>query len=177
MIKKVITSILFSIISLNANNNLNNNDIKIEIQEQEKKMDKIKKGITFSFGEGNTELYIVISMNEKSKKLFEKLEQEKDKVKVNVLLKPNDNSYDIDTTKKTSWILMGKNEKEKEERTKKILLKNSTLYKWIMAYKNLTAGKELKEINEKMKNTQEAIKELGVTEYPSVYDRKLKQIK
>jgi hypothetical protein len=76
-----------------------------------------------------------------------------------------------------SWILLGENNKEKRERTKKILIENSSLYKWIMAYKNLMETKELLIIKEDLKKTELAIKELNITEYPSVFDKNFKLIK
>ncbi len=178
MLKKIIIGSLLIINSLNSAE-IEIKDIKIDIEEKEVEKNKniIEKGITYSFGEGNTELYVFLDINKKSGKLLSKLESESKKIKVHVYLKPNKDTYDIDMTKKMSWILLGESDEEKREKTKKIIIEHSSLYKWIMAYKNLMETKELLIIKNDIKKTEIAIKELNVTEFPSVFDKDLKEIK
>lgn len=139
------------------------------------KLDKVNDGISYTFGTGSTELYLVIGMNDKSAKILKKLESKSDQVKVHVIFH-GAIGFNVDHTKKIAWILLGENDKEKQERTNKILLENSTWYKWVVAYKNIVESGDTQDVVIDIDKAKTAIKLLEVKDIPSVFDKDLKLI-
>ncbi len=127
----------------------------------------IKNGISFSYGNGKEDLYIVTDPQCPYCKTFEKEAQGKlDKYTVHVLLYPL--SFHKEAPAMTEWIMQGKNGLEKKKRMEDVMLHNSTEYKTLMTKKDQNF-KYSPSIKSSLDDTNKAVKTLGATGTPSVY--------
>lgn len=134
----------------------------------------IKDGVSFSYGTGKKELYVVTDPECPYCVKFEKaLEGKLDDYTVHVILFPL--SFHKNAPAMVEWIMEGKNDAEKRERFEQLMLKNSTTYKSLIKdpkkpfkYSALT--------QEKMNKTRKAVEELGVRGTPATYDSKFNEL-
>jgi len=128
----------------------------------------IKDAISFSYGNGKKDLYLVTDPECPYCIKFEKASQGKLKdYRVNVILYPL--PYHKKSPAMVEWIMQGKDDAQKRERLEQIMVKNSTIYKKLIKEPTKpfqTSGK-LKLMIEKSKK---AMNELGVRGTPAVFD-------
>ena len=130
-----------------------------------KHADIIKKGVVFTFGKGNKDLYIVTDpecpfcrMMEKEKKDFLAKNY-----KVHVILMPL--PFHKYAKRMSYYILAGKTDKERAKRMQKTLLGGNE-------WKNFHPTKEqIQKFNAELAKSKKAADELGAQGTPSVYDK------
>ncbi len=134
----------------------------------------IKDGISFSYGSGEKELYLVTDPECPYCIKFEKASEGKlDDYTVHVILYPL--PFHKKAPAMVEWIMRGKSDAEKKERLSQISLKNSTEYKALIT----DAKKPFKytaEIQEKMNKSLEAVKEIGARGTPVTFDASFNQV-
>ena len=135
-----------------------------------KNPDIIKKGVMFTFGKGNKDIYIVTD----PECLFcRALEKEKREIlaknyRVHVILYPL--PFHKYAKPMSYYILAGKTDKERAKRMKQTLLGGNE-------WKNFHPTKEeIKQFNEELKKSKKAASELGAQGTPSVYDKNFNPI-
>ena len=124
----------------------------------------IKKGIMFTFGKGNKDLYLVTDPECPFCRMMEK--QKKDilnNYKVHVILMPL--PFHKNAKAMSYYILAGKTDKERAKRMREVLEGSN-------AWKNFHPTKTQKEEFEKeLQQSKRAAQELGARGTPSVYDK------
>ena len=130
----------------------------------------IKKGILFTFGKGNKEIYLVTDPQCPFCRLMEKEKKNllvKD-YKIHVILMPL--PFHKYAKKMSYYILAGKNDQEKAKRLQEVLGGSN---KW----KNFHPTKEqLNKFNKELTASKKAANELGAQGTPSVYDKNFNPI-
>lgn len=130
----------------------------------------IKEGISFSYGTGKKEIYLVTDPECPYCTKFEKAAEGKlDDYTVHVIF------YPLPFHKKApamiEWIMQGKSDDEKKERLSQVALKNSTEYQALIK----DAKKPFKytpATQESMDRSLKAVKELGTRGTPTTYNEK-----
>ena len=135
-----------------------------------KHADIIKKGVMFTFGKGNKELYIV---TDPECPFCRQMEKEKRNMlaknyRVHVILMPL--PFHKYAKPMSYYILAGKTDKERAQRMKKTLLGGNE-------WKNFHPTKaQIKTFNEELAKAKKAANELGAQGTPSVYDKNFNPI-
>ncbi len=130
----------------------------------------INKGVMFTFGKGNKDIYLVTDPECPYCRLMEKEKKEilKNNYRVHVILMPL--SFHKDAKAMSYYILAGKNDEERAKRLQEVL---SGSNKW----KNYTPTKEEKaKFDKELQNAKKAAIELGAQGTPSVYDKNFNSI-
>jgi thiol:disulfide interchange protein DsbC len=139
-----------------------------------KDADIIKAGVSFSYGKGSKDLYLVTDPECPYCVKFEKAAEGKlDDYRVHVILYPL--PFHKKAPAMVEWIMQGKSDAEKKERLSQISLKNSTEYKALIT----DAKKPFKYTpgtQERMNKSQKAVRELGVRGTPATYDASFTQV-
>ena len=139
-----------------------------------KDADIIKAGVSFSYGKGSKDLYLVTDPECPYCIKFEKAAEGKlDDYTVHVILYPL--PFHKKAPAMTEWIMQGKSDAEKKERLSQITLKNSTEYRALI----IDAKKPFKytsETQEKVNRSQKAARELGARGTPATYDASFTQV-
>ncbi|SFV63315.1 thiol:disulfide interchange protein [hydrothermal vent metagenome] len=128
----------------------------------------IKDGVSFSYGSGKKEIYLVTDPECPYCKRFEKNAQGKLKdYTVHVILFPL--SFHKKSPAMVEWIMQGKDDAERADRFKKIMLDGSTEYSSLIkdAKKPFNYSDDTKE---KMERSASAVQELGARGTPMVFD-------
>jgi thiol:disulfide interchange protein DsbC len=128
----------------------------------------IKDGISFSYGTGTKDLYLVTDPECPYCVKFEKeLKGKLKEYRVHVILYPL--SFHKKAPAMVEWVLQGKTEEEKKERLDQIMLQKSTEYKALIT----DAKKPFKYTEEVQKSVTKALKavqELGARGTPATFD-------
>ncbi len=139
-----------------------------------KDADIIKAGVSFSYGKGSKDLYLVTDPECPYCVKFEKAAEGKlDDYRVHVILYPL--LFHKKAPAMVEWIMQGKSDAEKKERLSQITLKNSTEYKALIT----DAKKPFKytpETQERMSKSKKAARELGIRGTPATYDASFTQV-
>ncbi|MEA3491100.1 MAG: thioredoxin fold domain-containing protein [Campylobacterota bacterium] len=134
----------------------------------------IKDGISFSYGRGVKELYLVTDPECPYCIKFEKEAEGKlDEYTVHVILYPL--PFHKKAPAMVEWIMQGKSDAEKKERLSQIALKNSTEYKALITDEK-EPFKYTPAIQEKMNKSIEAVKEIGARGTPVTFDASFTQV-
>jgi thiol:disulfide interchange protein DsbC len=129
----------------------------------------IKDGVSFSYGKGSKEIYIVTDPECPYCTRFEKSVAGKlSDYTVHVILFPL--SFHKKAPAMVEWIMQGKDDVQKKKRFEEILLKGSTTYSSLIkdAKKPFVYSKQ---VDEAMKKSDRAVMELNVRGTPSIYDK------
>lgn len=128
----------------------------------------IKAGVSFSYGKGSKEIYIVTDPECPYCSKFEKaIEGKLDDYRVHMILYPL--SFHKKAPAMVEWIMQGKDDAEKKERFEQLMLQGSTQYKTLIkdAKKPFVYSAPLEQAVEK---SNKAVMELGVRGTPSIFD-------
>lgn len=128
----------------------------------------IKEGISFSYGNGSKDLYIVTDPECPYCSRFEKAAAGKlGDYRVHVILMPL--SFHKKAPAMIEWIMQGKDDSTKKKRFEKVMVKGSTEYQALIkdAKKPFVYSKT---VGEAMKKVKRATMELGVRGTPAIYD-------
>ena len=128
----------------------------------------IKEGVSFSYGKGSKEIYIVTDPECPYCTRFEKAVAGKlDEYRVHVILFPL--SFHKKAPAMVEWIMQGKDDVQKKERFEEVMLKGSTAYQTLIkdAKKPFVYSEAVEQV---MKKTDKAVMELNVRGTPAVYD-------
>ena len=128
----------------------------------------VKEGVSFSYGKGSKDIYIVTDPECSYCSKFEKsIAGKLDDYTVHVILFPL--SFHKKAPAMVDWIMQGKDEAGKKERFEEIMLKASTTYKELIkdvkkpyVYSSAT--------QEQMEKSNKAAMELNVRGTPAIYD-------
>lgn len=129
----------------------------------------IKDGVSFSYGKGNKEIYVVTDPECPYCTKFEKAISGKlDEYTVHVILFPL--SFHKKAPAMVEWIMQGKDDAEKKTRFEEIMLKGSTTYRSLIKdpKKPFVYSKDVDKV---MKKSDRAVMELKVRGTPSIYDK------
>ncbi|WP_457565054.1 thioredoxin fold domain-containing protein [Caminibacter sp.] len=135
-----------------------------------KNVEVIKKGVMFTFGKGNKDIYLVTDpecpfcrmMEKQKKELLEK------NYRVHVILMPL--PFHKDAKAMSYYILAGKTDAERAKRLKEVLSGSN-------AWKNYHPTKEeIAKYNKELAQAKAAANELGARGTPSVYDKNFNPI-
>lgn len=144
------------------------NGIKATYPKTAKSIETIKKGVSFSYGSGAKELYIV---TDPECSFCVKLEKETvgklDDYTVHVVLYPL--SFHKKAPAMVEWIMQGKDDAEKYHRMEELMVKGSKDYEVLMPKKG-EPFKYTDSIKVSIDNAVRAAKALGATGTPSIYD-------
>ncbi len=134
----------------------------------------IKEGISFSYGTGKKEIYLVTDPECSYCNKFEKAAEGKmNDYTVHVIFYPL--PFHKKAPAMVEWIMQGKSDAEKKERLSQIALKNSTEYQTLIK----DTKKPFKYSTETQKSVDrslKAVQELGTRGTPSTYDEKFNKI-
>jgi len=134
----------------------------------------IKDGISFSYGVGKKDLYIVTDPECPYCIKFEKASQGKLKdYRVHIILYPL--PYHKKSPAMVEWIMQGKTDKDKRGRLDSIMVRNSTIYQKLIKNPKEpfhTSGK----IKIMIEKSRGAMNELGVRGTPAVFDEEFNPI-
>jgi len=128
----------------------------------------IKEGVSFSYGKGSKDIYIVTDPECPYCTRFEKAVAGKlDDYRVHVILLPL--SFHKKAPAMVEWIMQGKDDAEKKERFEEIMFKGSTAYQALIkdAKKPFVYSEA---VGQTMKKMDKAIMELNVRGTPAIYD-------
>jgi len=133
-----------------------------------KDAEAIKEGVSFSYGKGSKEIYIVTDPECPYCTKFEKAFSGKlDDYRVHVVFYPL--SFHKKAPAMVEWIMQGKDDVQKKERFEEVMLKGSTKYQTLI--KDLNKPFAYSEaVGQKMKKTDKAVLELNVRGTPAVFD-------
>lgn len=139
-----------------------------------KDADVIKAGVSFSYGKGSKDLYLVTDPECPYCIKFEKAAEGKlDDYTVHVILYPL--PFHKKAPAMVEWIMQGKGDAEKKKRLSQITLKNSMEYKALI----VDAKKPFNytpEIQKQMNKSLKAARELGARGTPATYDASFTQV-
>ena len=130
----------------------------------------IEKGVAFTYGSGNKDIYLVTDPQCPFCRMLEKRKGDMlaKKYRIHVILFPL--PFHQYAKPMTEYILAGKTDAEKAARLRRILHGSNE-------WKNFKpTPKQKEQIEKKMKEMQAAVNELGVQGTPSVYNSNFKQI-
>ena len=134
----------------------------------------IKKGISFSYGTGKKDLYLVTDPECPYCVKFEKQAHGKlDDYKVHVIFYPL--SFHKKAPAMIEWIMQGKSDKEKKERLDKIVFEGSIEYKTLITDEK-KPFKYTPAIQVVINKAFRSIRELGTRGTPATYDEKFNLI-
>ena len=134
----------------------------------------IKAGVSFSYGKGSKDLYLVTDPECPYCVKFEKAAEGKlDDYTVHVILYPL--RFHKKAPAMVEWVMQGKSDAEKKKRLSQITLKNSTEYK-ALATDAKKPFKYTPETQEWMGKSKKAARELGVRGTPATYDASFTQV-
>lgn len=128
----------------------------------------IKEGVSFSYGKGSKDLYIVTDPECPYCTQFEKgVAGKLDAYRVHVILFPL--SFHQKAPAMVEWIMQGKDDAQKKERFEKVMLKGSTAYQTLIkdAKKPFVYSEA---VGQAMKKVEKAVMELDVRGTPAIYD-------
>lgn len=128
----------------------------------------IKEGVSFSYGKGSKEIYVVTDPECPYCTRFEKAVAGKlDDYRVHVILFPL--SFHKKSPAMIEWIMQGKDDVQKKERFEEVMLKGSTQYQVLIkdAKKPFVYSEA---VAQAMKKTDKAAMELNVRGTPAIYD-------
>lgn len=139
-----------------------------------KDVQAIKEGVSFSYGEGSKEIYIVTDPECTYCSRFEKAAEGKlADYRVHVVFFPL--SFHKKAPAMVEWIMQGKDDLQKKKRFEEIMLKGSTKYQALI--KDVKKPFVYSEaVGLAMKKTDKAVLELNVRGTPSVYDENFEPI-
>ena len=135
-----------------------------------KNMEIIKKGVSFTFGNGNKDIYLVTDPECPFCRMMEKQKKEilKKNYRVHVILMPL--PFHKYAKPMSYYILAGKTDKERAKRMQETLAGGNE-------WKNFHPTKEqIKKFNEELAKSKKAANELGAKGTPSVYDKNFNPI-
>ena len=133
-----------------------------------KDVKSIKEGVSFSYGTGNKEIYIVTDPECPYCTKFEKAAKDKlDEDTVHVILMPL--SFHKKAPAMIEWIMQGKGDAQIKERFEEIMLKGSMQYQTLIkdAKKPFVYSEGVEQF---MKKVDKATMELNVRGTPAIYD-------
>jgi len=134
----------------------------------------IKDGISFTYGDGKKDLYLVTDPECPYCVKFEKASKGKLKdYKVHVILYPL--PYHKKAPAMVEWIMQGKNDAQKRERLEQIMVENSKIYQKLIKDPKVpfnTSGK----IKIMVEKSKKAMNELGVRGTPATFDEEFNPI-
>jgi thiol:disulfide interchange protein DsbC len=147
---------------------------KVAFPKTAKMIENIKKGISFSYGTGKKDLYIVTDPECPYCKRFEQQAQGKlNEYRVHVILYPL--SFHKKAPAMVEWIMHGKDDVQKHQRMEEVMVKNSKAYEAFIG-KLGKAFKYTDSIKVKIDDAIAAGKALGARGTPSVYNEKFTKI-
>lgn len=150
------------------------NGQKMTFPMTKKAIETIQKGISFSYGKGTKDLYVVTDPQCPYCQRFEKQAVGKlDDYKVHVLLYPL--SFHKKAPAMVEWIMQGKDDVEKRHRMEDVMVNGSKEYAEFMGKKGQKFS-YTDTIKVKIDNAKAAAKALGVRGTPSVYSEKFSKI-
>ena len=139
-----------------------------------KDTDIIKAGVSFSYGNGSKDLYLVTDPECPYCIKFEKAAEGKlDGYRVHVILYPL--PFHKNAPAMVEWIMQGKSDAEKKKRLSKITLKKSTEYKALVTDAKKPFNYTPK-TQEQMNKSRKAARELSVRGTPATYDASFTQV-
>ena len=130
----------------------------------------VKKGISFTFGHGNKDIYVVTDPECPFCRMMERKVGDKlaKNYRVHVILYPL--SFHKNAKAMSYYILAGKTDQERAKRMSEVLEGSN-------AWKNFHPTKEqIKKFDEELEKSKKAAMELGARGTPSVYDKEFNQI-
>jgi len=130
----------------------------------------VKEGVSFTFGKGDKEIYLITDPECPFCKMLEKQKREilENNYTVHVILYPL--SFHKDAKAMSYYILAGKDDKEKSERLKEVLKGNNE-------WKNYKPTKEEKEkLDNILNKAKKAVEEVGAMGTPTIYDKDFNKI-
>lgn len=130
----------------------------------------VDKGVVWSVGTGETELYLVTNPSCPWCAKFEKKAHESDffkKFKVNVIILP----FHANAIEKTKWVLAGETEADKAQRFKDVMINNNMQWQ---TFKPDTALDVT--LNKLIAESEAAAKSLGATGTPSLFDASFNKV-
>ena len=128
----------------------------------------VKEGVSFSYGKGSKDIYIVTDTECPYCSKFEKaIAGKMDEYTVHVILFPL--PFHKKAPAMVDWIMQGKDEAGKKERFEEIMLKASTVYKELIKEKNKPYVYS-SATQEQMEKSNKAARELNVRGTPAIYD-------
>jgi len=150
------------------------NGVKMVFPKTAKSIESIKNGISFSYGKGKKQIYIVTDPECPYCRQFEKQAQGKlEEYTVHIIMYPL--SFHKNAPAMVEWIMQGKDDAEKRQRMEEVMVKNSTAYK-IFLGKPGQVFKYTDSIKIQIDNAIKAAKVLGAAGTPSVYTEKFNKI-
>ncbi len=128
----------------------------------------VKEGVSFSYGKGSNDIYIVTDPECPYCSKFEQaIAGKMDDYTVHVILFPL--SFHKKAPAMVDWIMMGKDEAGKKERFEEIMLKASTKYKELIKDAKKPYGYS-SATQEQIEKSNKAAMELNVRGTPAIYD-------
>jgi len=134
----------------------------------------IKEGVSFSYGKGSKDLYIVTDPECPYCTQFEKAVAGKlDEYRVHVILFPL--PFHKKAPAMVEWIMQGKDDVQKKERFEEVMLKGSTAYQTLIkdAKKSFVYSEA---VGQAMKKMDKSVLELNVRGTPAIYDVNFKPV-
>ena len=135
-----------------------------------KNVETIKKGVMFTFGKGDKDIYIVTDPECPFCRMLEKQKKDilKNNYKVHVILMPL--PFHKNAKAMSYYILAGKTDKERAKRMSEVLEGSN-------AWKNFHPTKEqIQQFNKELQKAKKAAIELGAQGTPSIYDKNFSPI-
>jgi len=149
-------------------------NIKPEMNK-ESKLKVLKEGETFKIGSGPEHYYLFLEAgNEESMKLIQKHAKKlKENVTLHVFIL--NKLFNLESARKTTYILLGENDQERRERALSIFKDDSNKYKWSMIYRNIFGfgNEEPDLVINKMNATEKAAELFKIKVFPAMLDANL----
>ncbi len=134
----------------------------------------IKEGISFSYGTGSKEIYLVTDPECGYCKKFEKAAEGKlEEYTIHVIFYPL--SFHKKAPAMIEWIMQGKSDAEKKERLGKIALHNSTEYRSLVK-DTKKPFKYTASVKKMLEKASKAVRELTARGTPTTYDAQFNKI-
>jgi thiol:disulfide interchange protein DsbC len=155
-------------------NRYDKNGAKMMFQKTPTSINTIKDGISFSYGNGKKEIYIITDPEcPYCTKLEKALAGKMAEYTVHVILYPL--AFHKNAPAMVEWIMQGKDDAEKKHRMEELMVKDSKDYKTLLAKKG-TTFKYTDAVKIKINNAKKTAKVLGMTGTPSVYNAQYNKI-
>lgn len=140
----------------------------------EKVKEIVKEGISFSYGTGKKDLYVFTDPECSYCKKFEKQSQGMlSDYRVHVILFPL--RFHKKAPKMVEWILQGKDDADKKQRTEKLMVENDKSYLGIKSQYGSTFHYS-KEVQEQVDKAIKAANALGISGTPTVLDANFQKL-
>lgn len=150
------------------------NGIKTIFPKTKKSIKLIEEGISFTYGSGDKELYVVTDPECPYCVKFEKaIKNNLEDYMVHVILYPL--HFHKKAPAMVSWIMQGKDANEKKQRMEELMLEKSKKYE-IFINQDGKSLKYTKSMKIKIDKAVKAAKILGATGTPAVFDEKFNRI-